>query len=188
MESVMKRQLLLAACVSAVLACSVASAQTSAGGGMQPAGDKADVSQIDRAFAIQAGSANLAEIQLGQLAAAQGSSAAVKDFGNRMVSDHTAANMALSDILNSKHIAPSSEPSMPQQKTIASLQAVSGADFDQRYARQAVIDHNDAIRLFTSEAAHGTDSELQAFAAKTLPTLKQHLQMAQTLPMGNGAM
>jgi putative membrane protein len=185
MEWIMKKHLLLAACISAAMACTSVVAQTTSGAGSQIPSEP-DHSQIDRTFASQASAANLAEIQLGNLAASQGGSAAVRAFGNTMVADHTAANTLLNDLLNGKHVGTAAEPSEPQQKVIASLQTMSGASFDQRYARQAVKDHEDAIRLFTGEAAQGTDPDMRAFAAKMLPTLKQHLAMAKSLPAGDG--
>jgi len=44
-----------------------------------------------------------------------------------------------------------------------------------------VKDHEEAVSLFDEEAKTGKDPELKAFAAKTLPTLKDHLKMAKAL-------
>jgi predicted outer membrane protein len=38
--------------------------------------------------------------------------------------------------------------------------------------------------LFESEAKNGADSDFKAFAAKTLPALKEHLKMARDLADG----
>jgi len=45
-----------------------------------------------------------------------------------------------------------------------------------------VSDHEEAVALFQKEASSGTDPDLKAFAQKTLPTLQEHLKMAQALP------
>jgi putative membrane protein len=42
-------------------------------------------------------------------------------------------------------------------------------------------DHQDAVQLFTSESSTGTNPDVKAFAAQTLPTLQQHLALAQSL-------
>ena len=42
-------------------------------------------------------------------------------------------------------------------------------------------DHKGAVGLFTDEAKNGKNTEVKAFAQKTLPTIKEHYQMAQDL-------
>ncbi len=51
-----------------------------------------------------------------------------------------------------------------------------------------VADHQKAVALFTKESTNGKDPELKAFATKTLPTLKEHLEMAKKLPGDSGGM
>jgi putative membrane protein len=42
-----------------------------------------------------------------------------------------------------------------------------------------VSDHKQDISDFQKEAKSGKDSDLKGFAAKSLPTLQEHLQLAQ---------
>jgi putative membrane protein len=177
----MKKFLLLSACIAAAVTCTSLYAQATAGAGPQSPGDLSH-SQGDRTFASQASAADLTEVVLGNMAVNQGQSDAVKAFGNTMITDHTAANAMLNTIASDKNVGTAAEPTERQQKMVDSLRGMSGASFDKRYARMAVKDHEDAIRLFTQEAAFGTDPDLRAYAAKTLPTLKQHLHMAHSLP------
>ena len=58
---------------------------------------------------------------------------------------------------------------------------MSGMDFDKAFMKQMVKDHEAAVKLFTRESERGTDADTKAFAAKTLPTLQNHLQMAKTM-------
>ncbi|MGI8757603.1 MAG: DUF4142 domain-containing protein, partial [Acidimicrobiales bacterium] len=59
-------------------------------------------------------------------------------------------------------------------------------DFNKMYVENAGLeDHQKTIDLFQKEADSGKDPALKAFAMKTLPTLKEHLQMAQSLSKGN---
>jgi putative membrane protein len=44
-------------------------------------------------------------------------------------------------------------------------------------------DHEKAVALFRKEAAAAGDSAIKAFAAKTLPTIESHLEMAKALPL-----
>ena len=61
------------------------------------------------------------------------------------------------------------------------LSALSGAAFDREYMSQMVKDHTAAVALFQGQATSGADADLKNWAAKTLPTLQHHLQMAQSL-------
>ena len=58
----------------------------------------------------------------------------------------------------------------------------NGTEFDREYARMMVEDHQKDIAAFEREASSGSDPDVKAFAMETLPTLRAHLQAAQTLP------
>ena len=62
------------------------------------------------------------------------------------------------------------------------LSTSTGAKFDQHYAADIGVDaHQDTVALFEKAARDATDPDVKAFAAKTLPTLKQHLEMARSM-------
>jgi putative membrane protein len=65
------------------------------------------------------------------------------------------------------------------QKVMDKLSKLSGADFDREYMKHMVEDHVKDVALFEKEAKNGKDADLKAWAEKTLPTLKEHLQMAR---------
>src|SRR5471032_1653994 len=117
--SSMKKSILLATCFVAALSCTSLYAQASSGDGPKLAGDT--IPQADRMFVSQAGAANMAEVALGNLAVRQGQSDAVKNFGNRMIADHTAANVALNNLAGPLGLALAQQPTMLQEKTIDSL-------------------------------------------------------------------
>jgi putative membrane protein len=68
------------------------------------------------------------------------------------------------------------------EQMLKQLKGASGAQFDQLYAQMQLQAHQDAVALFESYSQNGTDPELKTFAQQTLPTLQQHLDMAQKLP------
>jgi putative membrane protein len=78
-----------------------------------------------------------------------------------------------------KGIAPPDKPNAEQQKDAAKLEKLSAGAFDRAYMDQMVVDHKKTIARFEGEAKSGKDPELKAFAAKTLPTLTDHLKMAE---------
>jgi len=67
------------------------------------------------------------------------------------------------------------------------LSALSGAEFDREYGKMMLSDHRKDVSEFEKQSTRATDPDLKAFATKTLPTLKEHLQMAESLPGAKGA-
>ena len=135
----------------------------------------------DTAFVNAAADAGMLEVQLGKLAATKGSSAAVKEFGQSMVTDHTKANDELKALAGKKNIKVPAALSAKSQKKYEDVSKKSGADFDRAYADQMVKDHNEVIAKFKKESESGTDSDLKAWAKGKIPTLEHHLMMAQDM-------
>lgn len=136
-------------------------------------------------FATKAAQSGLAEVQEGQLAQQNGGSAQVKQFGQTLVQDHTAANQNLQQIAQHQGITLPDKPSSSQQSELKRLRGMSGQQFDRSFAQHEVQDHKQAIALFQQEAKNGKDPELQTFAQQTLPVLRKHLEMAQQLSSSN---
>jgi len=128
------------------------------------------------------------EIQASQLAQTKATSADVKAFAGRMITDHTKTSDQLKSIVASRSgLKPPSSLDAKHRALLSKLRSASGANFDRIYARQQLQGHQQAVMLFTSESQNGKDAELKAFAGQTLPTLQQHLSMAQQLQKGGAA-
>jgi putative membrane protein len=59
------------------------------------------------------------------------------------------------------------------------LSQLHGAEFDRAYMQDMVKDHKNDIAEFQKEANRGKNEDLKSFASETLPTLQEHLKMAQ---------
>ena len=118
-----------------------------------------------------------AEIELGKLAQEKAADMKVKDFGARMQTDHGNANAELRAIIAKKGVTVPGGPG-PHAGMKAKLEKLQGAAFDQAYMRGMVEDHTKAVREFET-AAKSSDADVKAFAEKTLPTLREHLQQAR---------
>jgi putative membrane protein len=121
----------------------------------------------------------MAEVQLGKLAQEKASNDQVKQFGARMVQDHSKANDELKQVAGSKGIQLPTDLDAKHKSDMKRLQGLSGAAFDKAYMTHMLADHKMDIADFQKEADSGKDADVKAFAARTLPTLKEHLQMAQ---------
>jgi putative membrane protein len=135
----------------------------------------------DQDFVTKAAQGGLAEVQMGQRAAEKGVAPDIRSFGQRMVSDHSRANEELKSAATRAGATVPAAPSSDQQDSLADLDKQSGDDFDKAYAKAMVDDHKEDIDLFKKEASSGQNAELKAFAQKTLPTLEEHLRLAQAL-------
>lgn len=140
--------------------------------------------QLDRAdarFIQEAGTAGENEIALGQLGSTNGKSGDTQSFGRQMVTDHTRANEKLTAIAAKKGTSIQTTPVADTRET-ERIGKLSGAAFDQAFAKKMVTDHQKAVALFEKEAKAGKDPDLRAFATETLPKLRHHLTMAEKLP------
>jgi len=135
--------------------------------------------QGDADFAMEAADGGMTEVMLGQLAQKNGSAKDVKDFGQMMVTDHSKANDELKSLAGQKNINLPASVSAEHQQMHDDLAKKTGKDFDKAYMDMMVDDHQKDIDLFQNEANNGTDADLKAWAAKTLPTLQKHLDRAK---------
>ena len=134
----------------------------------------------DKKFLTEAAEGGMMEVELGKLAADKGTDADVKSFGQRMVDDHTKANDKLKQLAASKGLTLPSDMGAMEKHTLHELQGKKGADFDRLYMSYMVKDHKKDVGEFDHESKSAKDGDVKAFAADTLPTLQDHLKMAQT--------
>jgi putative membrane protein len=135
----------------------------------------------DKDFITEAATGGMAEVKLGQLAADQGGSDDVRKFGKRMVDDHSAANKDFVALLSKKGVTAPKELTKKQQELYDHLAKLRGAEFDRAYIKHMVEDHKEDVALFEGMSKSGSDPDLKAFASKTLPTIKEHLKMAEQI-------
>ncbi len=142
----------------------------------------------DEDFVKEAAKGGMMEVKLGKLAGDNASSDEVKQFGQRMVDDHTKANDELKAVAKGKNIdLPKQEDDKEAKEMSDTLSKLKGEDFDKAYMKHMVQDHEKDVASFEKESKDGADDEVKAFAAKTLPTLKEHLTMAKKVADQVGA-
>ncbi len=142
----------------------------------------ANMNTQDRDFIMEAAMGGMMEVELGQVAAQKGGSDAVKQFGQRMVDDHSKANSELMSLASSKGITLPTALDDKHRQQVTKLSGMSGADFDRAFSKMMLSDHQKDVAAFEKQSTKAADADLKAFASKTLPTLQKHLQMARALP------
>lgn len=153
------------------LAGSLAFASAAQGGG--------SLSKDDEAFLRSAYQGGLYEIEIGKYAAQNGSDAKVKEFGQKMVTDHTALNEKVAALAQKKGVTLDMQPNAMNAAKIKSATVLSGGAFDKTYLPMMVHDHKNDIQEFEKEAASTSDPDIKAAIQDALPTLREHLKMAE---------
>jgi putative membrane protein len=139
------------------------------------------VSKADSEFIMTAANAGMTEVTLGNIAIKNSSNDKVKAFGEMMVKDHSAAGDELKKIAMAANISVPDALSEESQKHVASLEKMHGKDFDKAYINMMVEGHEKVLKEFEDIQAKGADAELKAFAGKTVPVIKGHLDSAKSI-------
>jgi putative membrane protein len=135
----------------------------------------------DADFVEDAAIGGMSEVELGKLASTKATSADVKAFGQMMVTDHTKANDELKALATKKGWKLPAEVDSSHKSTADDLKSRAGADFDKEYVEEMVDDHETDVKAFEDKAKNATDPDLKAFAEKTLPTLRKHLDAIKAI-------
>jgi putative membrane protein len=139
----------------------------------------ADEKLTDGAFVEKAHSAGLAEVKAGEMALQKASDAKVKTFAQRMIDDHAKANRELEALAARKGWILAQSVDEKCQKELDRLAGATAQEFDQLYVQGQVKAHEEAVKLFERESRDGQDNDLKSWATKTVPTLRDHLQLAK---------
>ena len=137
------------------------------------------LSTADLQFIRQAAEGGLFEVQAGTLAGKAGQSMRVRHFGRHLASDHASINEELAILARSKGVGLPSALDPRLQAKLDALAAASPAAFDSSYLHAMVRAHHQDIALFVTVSTQADDPDLRAFATRTLPALRAHLQMAE---------
>ncbi|HWH69620.1 MAG TPA: DUF4142 domain-containing protein [Candidatus Sulfotelmatobacter sp.] len=147
----------------------------------EPMEQRGQLSEKDYKFVMDAARGSMSEVQLGELAQQKGTSQAVRNFGERMITDHTKASNELKQIVAQKGASLPTHMSHKENSAMEHLQKETGAKFDKAYAEHMVKDHKHDVKEFRDAAKDLNDPDLKAFAQKTLPILEEHQRMADEM-------
>jgi putative membrane protein len=160
--------------VFCIALCSVpALAQAKAAGG---------AGMSDQQFLDLVAQTDMIEANLGQLAQTASDSQPVKDFGQMMVTDHTADYNQLYGVAQQSNLTvPTAIDPAHDKAMIVPFQQLKGKAFDHRYIQAMIAGHTKALAVYKHEAATAQNPALQTYAEQTLPTLQKHLDAAKEL-------
>jgi putative membrane protein len=131
-------------------------------------------------FLKAASQGGTAEVELGKIAASKAQNPEVKKYGQMMVDDHSKANTELKALAVTKKITLPADLGS-HRSTIEDLKQLTGAAFDKAYVEAMLDDHEEDVAAFQKQADSASDPDIKAFAAKTLPVLKKHLDAVKAI-------
>ena len=135
---------------------------------------------FDRSFVEDRITSSSKEIEVSQLAQEKASNAQVKAFAEQVAQDHQQASQSLRQVATQQNVQ-----LMPDNETVEDareeLTDLSGAEFDRAYIDMMVEDHQDAVSAVEEKATDSAHPEIQQWATRTLPTLREHLDRARQL-------
>jgi putative membrane protein len=140
----------------------------------------------DKMFLRKATEGGLAEVQLGKLAAEKANSQDVKDFGQKMVDDHTKLNNDMAPIADSMGVMMPKKMAKGDQAEYDKLNGMSGDDFDKEYLAYMVKDHHEDLHEFRVEAVGTSDPTLKEAVDKGAVVIRGHMVMADKLARAKG--
>lgn len=135
----------------------------------------------DTAFVMKAANGGMMEVQLGNYAQQNAANQRVKDFGSMMVRDHSKANDELKSIVANKNVTLPTAVTGDEKEHMEDLMKKTGKDFDKAYMSMMVEDHKKDINEFEKATNNVMDPDVKAWASKTLPVLRVHLDSAQAI-------
>ncbi|MDQ4141954.1 MAG: DUF4142 domain-containing protein [Bacteroidota bacterium] len=129
-------------------------------------------------FVVRAANSDLFEIQTGRMASVKGTLAEVRDYGQKLVTDHTTSSTELKGLASQKKIA--IPDSLTEDKRVhrMRLAGLTGSAFDKDFVNTQIMAHDEAISLYEQASNELQDPNLKAFAAKILPNLRMHREHA----------
>jgi len=129
----------------------------------------------DKEFILNAAQGGMTEVELGKLAEQKAASADVKQFGSRMVTDHSKADADLKTVAQKEGVTIPANLDAKHQATVSRLSKLSGPAFDRAYVHAMVKDHEKDAAEFRHESASAQDPDVKTFAGNTLKVIESHL-------------
>ena len=133
------------------------------------------------AFVSNAAQSDMYEIQAAQVAQQKSKNADVKKFAGEMIKDHTKLSNEMKPLITKAGQTPPSDLDQRRKGFLDNLKAADAGSFDKTYMDQQVAAHDEALTLMQGYAKDGGDAGLKAAAAKAVPIIQHHSDMAKQI-------
>ncbi|MDO7850307.1 DUF4142 domain-containing protein [Hymenobacter convexus] len=131
----------------------------------------------DSEFMTKAASGGMLEVEMGKQVLARAITPEAKKYAQQMVDDHTKGNAELMALAAKKNITLPTTLGDEHAKVLKDVTEEKGVKMDQEYMKEMLKDHEEDVKEYTDASIKASDPDIKAFAAKTVPMLKMHLDM-----------
>jgi putative membrane protein len=131
--------------------------------------------------------ANQVDIDAGNLAAKTSHTKDVRDFAQRMITDHTGVNKSAVDLVTKLKVTPEDNPTSQSLKSggeenLKNLKTLKGAAFDKAYVDHEVAYHEQVLAALDNVLIpNATNAELKALLVQVRPAFVAHLEHAKRI-------
>ncbi len=132
-------------------------------------------------FMVKAAAGGMEEVEMGKVAKEKATNQRVKNYGAMMVEDHSKGNDELKGLAAQKNVTLPKELGDDHKKDIEDVQKKTGKNFDKEYMKMMIDDHQKDIDEFEKASKNTKDNDVKAWADKTLPVLRKHLDSAKAI-------
>ena len=151
--------------------------------GQQSSGD---FSAKDKMFMKDAAEGSMTEIRLAKIALDKSSNSDVKDFAQKMVTDHSKLIEDMKPLAQQAGVTPPTHLKPKDEMLAKKLSALSGDTFDKQYIAAMVKDHHKDLADFKAEEASTSNAELKSTVAQGEQVIQQHTDMIDQIAQKNG--
>jgi len=135
----------------------------------------------EKEFLANTARGGMLEVQLGNIAAQKASSEDVKQFGERMATDHSQLGQKLQQLASNLGFSLPPDLKPEQQNLVSRLEKLTGKTFDREYIKEMVSDHAKDVSEFERAVSQASNADIKQFASDALPTLREHLKLAREI-------
>jgi putative membrane protein len=146
-----------------------------------------DAAPNDAQIAAIVVAANNVDIDAGKLAKTKAQDKEVKDFAQRMITDHTGVNKQATALVKKLKVKPEENATSKSLKesgaaTMKKLEGLKGAEFDKAYIDNEVTYHQTVLDAIDKTLIpNAKNPELKGLLEKTRPAIDEHLQHAKKI-------
>ncbi|WP_334189460.1 DUF4142 domain-containing protein [Noviherbaspirillum sp.] len=144
--------------------------------------ERIDMGNADRKLMRELAQAHLAEIKMSGLATAISANPAIRGYGEKMLEEHLTALDELRKLADRGGVILPGGVDKEAAAVLRQLALKAGDEFDRMYMEQAgFVNHEQSHRVFEEASSRAQSPVLKAYAARLVPVIGQHLQLAQQM-------
>lgn len=137
--------------------------------------------QKQQEFLSSAAQINMEEIKAGELAQEKAQDQQVQEYAETLKEHHQKNKQKLQDLAQQMNVQLPEDLSSQKQEKIQQLRTTEPGEFEEEFLSTMVKGHEEAVQKFEEAEKKVTNDELKSYISETLPTLRNHLEKAQSL-------